>query len=86
MDPPPILTPPINVGGDQFFPLPTEKTKDVCEINDEAFVYPTGYYVNSQYGGTGIANEEEELLQLAIRQSLIDQGLPPNANNTEVRV
>ena len=52
------------------------RTKEICIISDEAFRIPADYRSYNQWGG-GIAAQEEELLQLAIRQSLIDQGLPP---------
>jgi hypothetical protein len=54
-------------------PPTSTKTIETCRINDEIFAYPAGYSRNSQYGGN-VADQEEELIQLAIRQSLLDQG------------
>ena len=46
--------------------------KEVCVISDECFKVPDGYRRLNR-GGHGMVNEEEELLQLAIKQSLMDQ-------------
>ena len=47
--------------------------KEVSEISDDCFVLPAGYRKLNQLGGRGMIDEEEELLQLAIRQSLLEQ-------------
>lgn len=47
--------------------------KEVCEISDDCFKVPAGYRKLNQLGGRGLVDEEEELLQLAIRQSLLEQ-------------
>ena len=47
--------------------------KEVCQISDECFTVPGGYRKLNQLGGRGMIDEEEELLQLAIRQSLLEQ-------------
>lgn len=46
---------------------------EVCEISDDCFTVPAGYRKLNQLGGRGLIDEEEELLQLAIRQSLLEQ-------------
>ncbi|XP_019853015.1 PREDICTED: ankyrin repeat domain-containing protein 13B-like [Amphimedon queenslandica] len=58
----------------------TRETKEVCIISKEAFTRPAGYRVRGGGGGEserGLEEQEEEILQLAIKQSLIEQGLPP---------
>ena len=47
--------------------------KEVCQISDDCFTVPGGYRKLNQLGGRGMIDEEEELLQLAIRQSLLEQ-------------
>ena len=47
--------------------------KEVCQISDDCFNVPGGYRKLNQLGGRGMIDEEEELLQLAIRQSLLEQ-------------
>ena len=47
--------------------------KEVCQISDDCFAVPSGYRKLNQLGGRGMIDEEEELLQLAIRQSLLEQ-------------
>lgn len=47
--------------------------KEVCQISDDCFTVPAGYRRLNQLGGRGMIDEEEELLQLAIRQSLLEQ-------------
>lgn len=47
--------------------------KEVCQISDDCFTIPGGYRKLNQLGGRGMIDEEEELLQLAIRQSLLEQ-------------
>ena len=53
---------------------PSRQLKEVCIISDEAFTRPTGYRVRGGGGGDGLAEQEEEILQMAIRQSLMEQG------------
>ena len=45
----------------------------MCTISEECFTIPS-LYRRLSHGRGGIADEEEQLLQLAIRQSLLDQG------------
>lgn len=45
----------------------------MCQISDDCFAVPSGYRKLNQLGGRGMIDEEEELLQLAIRQSLLEQ-------------
>ena len=45
----------------------------MCQISDDCFNVPGGYRKLNQLGGRGMIDEEEELLQLAIRQSLLEQ-------------
>ena len=45
----------------------------MCQISDDCFAVPGGYRKLNQLGGRGMIDEEEELLQLAIRQSLLEQ-------------
>ena len=45
----------------------------MCTISEECFTVPSLYRRLSR-GRGGIVDEEEQLLQLAIRQSLLDQG------------
>ena len=43
---------------------------EICTISDECFAIPPGY--RELYGGgRGTVDQEEELLQMAIRQSLM---------------
>ena len=44
---------------------------EVCTISEECFAVPPGY--RRIHRGRGMVDEEEELLQLAIRQSLMEQ-------------
>ena len=44
----------------------------MCKISEEAFTVPDGYRRLNQWTGT-LADQEEEMLQLAIRQSMLDQ-------------
>ena len=43
-----------------------------CEISDDCFALPAGYR-KLHTGGRGMVDQEEELLQMAIQQSLMDQ-------------
>ena len=45
----------------------------MCTISEECFTVPSLYH-RLRRGRGGIVDEEEQLLQLAIRQSLLDQG------------
>ena len=45
----------------------------MCTISEECFSLPAHYRCVTR-GRGGIVDEEEQLLQLAIRQSLLDQG------------
>lgn len=47
--------------------------REICKISNEAFEVPERYRTHHQWRGGTLADEEEELLQLAIRQSLMDQ-------------
>lgn len=47
--------------------------QEVCTISEECFSVPARYRIVTR-GRGGIVDEEEQLLQLAIRQSLLDQG------------
>lgn len=47
--------------------------QEVCTISEECFTIPLQYR-RLRRGRGGIVDEEEQLLQLAIRQSLLDQG------------
>lgn len=49
-----------------------EKRMTKCLISDEAFAVPQGYRNPRQQRVGTLADEEEELLQMAIRQSLLD--------------
>ncbi|XP_064391513.1 uncharacterized protein LOC135339370 isoform X1 [Halichondria panicea] len=51
----------------------TVQTQEVCTISEECFQVPPTYR-RLNTGSYSMANEEEELLQLAIRQSLLEQG------------
>lgn len=56
-----------------------------CLISDEAFTVPEGYRNPRQQQhriGT-LADEEEELLQMAIRQSLLEHTPPTDSSNTQ---
>ncbi len=44
----------------------------MCTISDECFEVPPGYRKLVR-GGRGMADQEEELLQMAIQQSLLEQ-------------
>ena len=44
---------------------------ELCTISDECFAIPEGY--RKLQGGRGTMDQEEELLQMAIQQSLMDQ-------------
>ncbi len=44
---------------------------EICTISEECFAVPAGY--RQLRRGRGMVDEEEELLQLAIQQSLMDQ-------------
>ena len=46
---------------------------EVCTISEECFAVPVEYHRMTR-GQHAMADEEEELLQLAIQQSLIEQG------------
>ena len=46
--------------------------EEVCIINDEAFKPPEGY-LHTKEGQRNMADQEEELVQLAIRQSLMEE-------------
>ena len=48
--------------------------EEVCSISHECFVIPPGYKRLGMNRGRALVDEEEELLQLAIQQSLMDQG------------
>ena len=43
-----------------------------CEISEDCFMVPAGYR-RLHSGGRGMVDQEEELLQMAIQQSLMDQ-------------
>lgn len=43
-----------------------------CNINDDCFAVPSGYR-QLHGGGRGTVDQEEELLQMAIQQSLLEQ-------------
>ena len=55
----------------------------MCSIGEEAFIVPEGYRQLNQWRGS-LADQEEEMLQLAIRQSLLDQGVGPSGQEGEV--
>ena len=60
--------------------------KEVCQISDDCFTVPSGYRKLNQLGGRGMIDEEEELLQLAIRQSLLEQsGGGGNVSTSHIR-
>ena len=48
--------------------------EEVCSISQESFVIPPGYKRLGLNRGRALVDEEEELLQLAIQQSLLEQG------------
>ena len=48
------------------------KRREVCQINEEVFTVPTSYRELNKFSGN-MADQEEEMLQLAIRQSLMEQ-------------
>ena len=48
---------------------------EVCSIADECFAIPSGYR-QLRSGGRGTVDQEEELLQMAIQQSLMQQQSP----------
>ena len=52
---------------------PSVQTHEVCTISEDCFSVPLSYRRINQ-GMYSVADEEEELLQLAIRQSLMEQG------------
>ena len=54
-----------------YFLVSTLVEREVCTIAEECFTVPSGYQRLNR--GRGMVDEEEELLQLAIRQSLMDQ-------------
>lgn len=47
---------------------------EVCTISEDCFTVPIGYHHIARGGRYAMADEEEELLQLAIQQSLLEQG------------
>lgn len=47
---------------------------EVCTISEDCFTVPFGYQHIARGGRYAMADEEEELLQLAIQQSLLEQG------------
>ena len=51
-----------------------------CQIDDECFAIPAGYR-RLQGSGRGTVDQEEELLQMAIQQSLLEQS--PTAGEGE---
>lgn len=58
----------------------------MCIISKDAFTRPAGYRIRGGGGGEGergLEEQEEEILQMAIKQSLMEQGLPP-ADETQV--
>lgn len=48
---------------------------EICTISEDCFTVPLGYHRMARGGRYAMANEEEELLQLAIQQSLLEQGV-----------
>jgi hypothetical protein len=58
---------------------------EVCSIADECFAIPSGYR-QLQGGGRGTVDQEEELLQMAIQQSLMEQQLQPSDTETGGKV
>lgn len=48
------------------------RKREVCQISEEAFDVPASYRQLNKWSGT-MADQEEEMLQLAIRQSLMEQ-------------
>lgn len=55
----------------------------MCSISDECFSIPSGYRSLHSIG-RGRVDQEEELLQMAIRQSLLEQQLPAQEEEEEV--
>ena len=51
---------------------PAFQTKEICTISEDCFTVPPTYR-RLNHGMYSVADEEEELLQLAIRQSLLEQ-------------
>lgn len=55
---------------DTGFQVGTSQDVEICTISDECFAIPPGY--RQLYGGgRGTVDQEEELLQMAIQQSLM---------------
>ncbi len=53
----------------------SSKEVEVCTISDECFAVPSGYQ-ELYGGGRGTVDQEEELLQMAIQQSLMTNSQP----------
>ena len=56
--------------------MPRCREVEQCHISDDCFTVPSGYR-RLHTGGRGMVDQEEELLQMAIQQSLAEQGEEP---------
>lgn len=67
-----------------MFQLFRAQSLEVCTISEDCFTVPLGYHHMARGGRYAMANEEEELLQLAIQQSLLEQGVEGEAKGGTV--
>ena len=56
---------------------------EICNISDECFEVPSGYR-QLRAGGRGTVDQEEELLQMAIQQSLVTSSKPVETDDDPV--